>query len=55
MAAETGAFWLITAGHEGDPAIAEAIAAHHNIRECEGGPGDGVYEAIVTTLMEARA
>lgn len=50
MAAETGVFWLIAAGH-GDPRVDEVAARHDNVRRCEGGPGDGVYEAVVTTLM----
>jgi phosphoglycolate phosphatase-like HAD superfamily hydrolase len=55
MAAVTGAFWLVGGAHvQRDPAVQLAVSEHPNIRFAEGGPGDAVYEAIVTTLMLGR-
>jgi hypothetical protein len=55
MAAETATFWLVAGDHvAADPAVQAAIAGHSNVRRAEGGPGEAVYEAIVTTLMLAR-
>jgi hypothetical protein len=55
MAAVTGAFWLVGGPHtEADEAVQAAAAQHPNVRFAEGGPGEAVYEAIVTTLMLGR-
>lgn len=55
MAAATGAFWLVGGEHvQRDEAVQLAVTQHPNIRYAEGGPGDAVYEAIVTTLMLGR-
>jgi phosphoglycolate phosphatase len=55
MAAATGTFWLVRGEHvEADPAVQLALAEHANVRLAEGGAGEAVYEAIVTTLMLGR-
>ena len=54
MAAATGTFWLVGGAAERDSAVAAARAEHDNVRVAEGGPGEAVYEAIVTTLMLAK-
>ncbi len=51
-AEQVGAMWLVANAVERDPSIREAIAAHHNVRVAEGGHGAGVYEAVISTLME---
>jgi hydroxymethylpyrimidine pyrophosphatase-like HAD family hydrolase len=52
MAAHVGTFWLVANAVERDPTLREALAP--NVRVAEAGHGPGVYEAIVTTLAEAR-
>jgi phosphoglycolate phosphatase len=52
-AAQVDAFWLVANGAEEDPSIREAIAAHANARIAQAGHGAGVYEAVVSTLMNA--
>jgi hypothetical protein len=54
MAAVTGAFWLVAGAIEHDPALAATVPRFANVRRAQGGPGEAVYEAIVTTLMEQR-
>jgi hydroxymethylpyrimidine pyrophosphatase-like HAD family hydrolase len=49
-----GAFWLVANGADRDPGIAEASAARANVRMADAGYGEGVYEAVVTTLAEGR-
>lgn len=51
MAAATGTFWLVGGAADHDPAVAAARLEHDNVKVAEGGPGEAVYEAIVTTLM----
>lgn len=51
MAAATGTFWLVGGADERDEAVADALLDHDNVRIAEGGPGEAVYEAIVTTLV----
>jgi phosphoglycolate phosphatase len=46
-------FWLVANAIERDPSIGEAVAAHENVRVTEAGHGDGVYEAVVSTLIDA--
>jgi hypothetical protein len=53
-AAHVGAFWLVSNGLERDPSIAEALRRYDNARVAEAGYGAGVYEAVVTTLAQAR-
>jgi hydroxymethylpyrimidine pyrophosphatase-like HAD family hydrolase len=52
MAAHVGTFWLVANAVERDPTLSDA--GHANVRVAEAGHGPGVYEAIVTTLLEAR-
>jgi hydroxymethylpyrimidine pyrophosphatase-like HAD family hydrolase len=49
-----GRFWLVGNAVERDPTIAEAMAGRDNVRVAEERYGAGVYEAVVTTLAEAR-
>jgi hydroxymethylpyrimidine pyrophosphatase-like HAD family hydrolase len=51
MAAASGVFWLVGGAEEKDEMVGPAMLEHDNIRVAEGGPGEAVYEAIVTTLM----
>src|SRR5213592_4842063 len=53
IAAHVGTFWLVANALERDPTLREALGA--NVRVAEAGHGPGVYEAVVTTLAEARA
>lgn len=53
-AAQVGSFWLVANAVERDPTIREAAAGTPNVRVAEARNGAGVYEAIVTTLAEAR-
>jgi hydroxymethylpyrimidine pyrophosphatase-like HAD family hydrolase len=45
-------FWLVANAVQRDPSIAEAAAAHDNVRIAEAGHGAGVYEAVVSTLID---
>jgi phosphoglycolate phosphatase len=54
-AAEVGAFWLVANAVEKDPSIREAIAGRENVRVAEAGHGSGVYEAVISTLMDDDA
>ncbi|HXP29292.1 MAG TPA: hypothetical protein VN804_06020 [Solirubrobacteraceae bacterium] len=45
-------FWLVANGVERDPSIREAIAGCENVRIAEAGHGAGVYEAVVSTLID---
>jgi hypothetical protein len=47
-------FWLVANAVERDPSIREAIAVHPNVRVAVAGHGPGVYEAVVSTLMDSR-
>jgi phosphoglycolate phosphatase len=49
-----GEFWLVANAIERDPSLREAVAARDNVRVAEGRNGEGVYEAVVTTLAERR-
>ncbi len=48
-----GRFFVPANGPERDPGLREAIAARANVTVTEGRMGDGVYEAIVSTLAGA--
>jgi hypothetical protein len=50
-AASVQTFWLVANAVERDPSIREAAAAHENVRSAEAGHGDGVYEAVLSTLV----
>ncbi|HEY2718894.1 MAG TPA: hypothetical protein VGI52_04620 [Solirubrobacteraceae bacterium] len=45
-------FWMVANAVERDPSLREDIARHENARVCEAGHGSGVYEAVLSTLME---
>ena len=45
-------FWLVANAVSRDPSIAEAAAAYDNVRVAEAGHGAGVYEAVVSTLID---
>ena len=48
-------FWLVANAIERDPTLQRTIATStDDVRVAEAGHGPGVYEAIVTTLAEAR-
>jgi hydroxymethylpyrimidine pyrophosphatase-like HAD family hydrolase len=51
-AAHVGTFWLVANAAERDPTIREALTAHANVRVCEEAHGAGVYEAVVSALLE---
>ncbi len=48
-----GAFWLVANALERDPSLAE-VSGRAGVRVASAGYGAGVYEAVVTTLAEAR-
>lgn len=48
-----GRFFVPANGPERDPALAEAIGGLRNVTVTEGRMGDGVYEAIISTLAGA--
>jgi hydroxymethylpyrimidine pyrophosphatase-like HAD family hydrolase len=45
-------FWLVANAVERDPSMSQAAAAHDNVRVAEAGHGAGVYEAVVSTLVD---
>jgi phosphoglycolate phosphatase len=47
-----GTFFVVANGPERDPDLREAIAGRPNVTITEGRSGDGVYEAVVSTLAE---
>jgi hydroxymethylpyrimidine pyrophosphatase-like HAD family hydrolase len=49
-----GRFFVPANGPERDAGLREAIAARPNVTVTEGRNGEGVYEAVVTALAEAR-
>ncbi|MGH2957170.1 MAG: HAD family hydrolase [Solirubrobacterales bacterium] len=53
VAEVVGRFFVPANGPERDPALREAIARHPNVTVTEGRMGEGVYEAIVSTLAGA--
>jgi phosphoglycolate phosphatase len=50
VATVVGHFFIPANGPEKDAGLREAIAAHDNVTVTEGRVGEGVYEAIVSTL-----
>jgi len=52
VAATVGTFWLVANAIEHDPGIEALARAQANVRIAEGAHGDGVYEAVVSTLAE---
>jgi phosphoglycolate phosphatase len=53
VAEVVGRFFVPANGPERDPALREAIAGRANVTVTEGRMGDGVYEAVVSTLAGA--
>jgi hypothetical protein len=53
-AGAVGTFWLVANAVRRDPTIREALAEHPNARVAEAAHGEGVYEAVITTLAERR-
>jgi hypothetical protein len=51
VAEVVGRFFVPANGPERDPGLAEAIAGRPNVTVTEGRMGEGVYEAIVTSLV----
>ncbi|HEU4656871.1 MAG TPA: HAD hydrolase family protein [Capillimicrobium sp.] len=49
-----GTFWLVANAVTRDPTLPEAIRGLTNVRVAEASHGAGVYEAVVTTLMERQ-
>jgi phosphoglycolate phosphatase len=45
-------FWLVANALARDPSIVEAIAGRENVRVAEASYGAGVYEAVLSTLVE---
>ncbi len=45
-------FWLVANAVARDPSIREAIAGRENVRVAEASYGAGVYEAVVSTLVD---
>jgi phosphoglycolate phosphatase len=52
-AAHVHTFWLVANALQRDPSIGAVVAEHENVRVCEAAHGDGVYEAVLATLMNA--
>ncbi len=53
VAEVVGRFFVPANGPERDPALREAIAGRPNVTVTEGRMGEGVYEAVVSTLAGA--
>jgi hydroxymethylpyrimidine pyrophosphatase-like HAD family hydrolase len=49
-----GRFFVVANGPERDPGLREAIGGRPNVTVTEGSNGDGVYEAVISTLAETR-
>ena len=45
-------FFVVANGPDRDPALREAIGGRPNVTVTEGRSGDGVYEAVISTLAE---
>jgi phosphoglycolate phosphatase len=50
-----GTFWLVANALDRDPTLESEAAGHTGVRVAAEAYGAGVYEAVVTTLAEARA
>jgi hydroxymethylpyrimidine pyrophosphatase-like HAD family hydrolase len=50
-AAQVGTCWMVANAVAHDPSLREAISAHANVRIAETSNGDGVYEAVLSTLV----
>jgi len=51
-AGNVSSFWLVANALQRDPSIAAAAAAYDNVRVAESAYGPGVYEAVVSMLMD---
>ena len=51
-AGAVGRFFVVANGAQRDPGLREAIAGRANVTGTEGRNGDGVYEAVISTLAE---
>jgi hydroxymethylpyrimidine pyrophosphatase-like HAD family hydrolase len=51
-APQVGAFWLVANALEHDPSLSAALLSVDNVHVAEGRNGSGVYEAVVSTLVE---
>jgi phosphoglycolate phosphatase len=51
-AAVVGTFWLVANALDRDPTLEAVVARHPGVRVASEGYGGGVYEAVVTTLVE---
>jgi hydroxymethylpyrimidine pyrophosphatase-like HAD family hydrolase len=54
VAEHVGTFWLVANALDNDPTLRDALPAHANVRVADAAYGDGVYEAVITTLAERR-
>jgi phosphoglycolate phosphatase len=54
-AVHVGSFWLVANALQRDPSLREALPAGGNVRVAEAGYGEGVYEAVLSTLASGRA
>jgi hydroxymethylpyrimidine pyrophosphatase-like HAD family hydrolase len=52
-AGHVSTLWLVANALHRDPSIAAAAGAYDNVRVAESGYGSGVYEAVVSMLMDA--
>jgi hydroxymethylpyrimidine pyrophosphatase-like HAD family hydrolase len=52
-AAQVGTFWLVANALERDPTLGTDIAGSDNVRVAEAGYGAGVYEAVLSALVNA--
>jgi hypothetical protein len=52
-AVHVSTFWLVANALQRDPSIGAAAEAYDNVRIAASGYGAGVYEAVVSTLMDA--
>ena len=53
-AGAVGRFFVVANGPERDPGLREGIRGRPNVTVTEGSNGDGVYEAVISTLAEGR-
>jgi hydroxymethylpyrimidine pyrophosphatase-like HAD family hydrolase len=54
VAETVGAMWLVANAFEHDPGLRAELGRYANARAAEATHGAGVYEAVVTTLAQAR-
>ncbi len=52
VAAAVSRFFVVANGPRRDPALAEAVSRTPNVTVTEGSNGEGVYEAVVSTLAQ---